>query len=285
MTEPDFSYLSAFLRQRSGLALPSHKRYLAEARLAPVCRLFALSSKADLVRRLKLGCDPDLAHAVVEAMTTNETSFFRDKMPFDVFRTVLLPRLLTANRGTKQIRIWCAAASSGQEPYSLAMILRSAGAQLAGWQVDLVATDISAEMVRKAKAGLYSQFEVQRGLPINLLLEHFEQIGEHWRVSDDLRRMVEFRPLNLTEPFGHLGSFDVIFCRNVLIYFDSPTKVDVMERLADVLKPDGAVMLGASETATGLTDALVPEAEHPAIYNRAPGRRRASSLRLVTGRA
>jgi chemotaxis protein methyltransferase CheR len=262
MTEPELDYLRAFLKARSGLALGPEKRYLVDSRLGPLCKRNALRDLSELVSRLKLGCDRALERSVVDAMTTNETFFFRDRVPFDLFRDVLLPRCVDAESGSRKIRIWCAAASSGQEPYSLAMILREAGSRLAGRPVEIVATDISAEMLEKAKTGIYSQFEVQRGLPIQLLLKHFTQIGENWQIAPAIRQMVSFRPLNLIQSFGHLGTFDMIFCRNVLIYFDSATKADVLRRVAQALSPNGAVVLGAAETVIGLSDALAPHPEH-----------------------
>ena len=180
-------------------------------------------------------------------MTTNETSFFRDKVPFDQFRDVMLPALSAARRDDSRLRIWCSAASSGQEPYSLAMIIE-ATAYLAGWTIDLLASDINAEMIERAKEGLYSQFEVLRGLPIQMLARHFHHEGGEWRLSSSIRSRVQFEVFNLLDSFEPLGQFDVIFCRNVLIYFDQQTKHDVLGRLADALAPDGYLVLGAAET-------------------------------------
>jgi chemotaxis protein methyltransferase CheR len=269
MTEFEFDFLRTFLKARSGLALTPEKRYLIESRLGPVCRQFDLDSLATLVAALRGGRDPDLERAVIEAMTTNETFFFRDKSPFDLFRDVLLPRYLTARASVRRLRVWCAASSTGQEPYSLAMLLDEAAPRLAGWQVDILATDLSTEVIEKAKAGLYTQFEVQRGLPIQLLIKHFTQVADQWQISPKIRGMVNFRPINLIRDFGPLGTFDIIYCRNVLIYFDGPTKTDVLNRLSAALAPDGALLLGAAETVLGLTDALVPEPGHRGLYGRA----------------
>jgi chemotaxis protein methyltransferase CheR len=277
MTELEFEFLRAFLKARSGLALTPEKRYLVESRLAPVCRRFEMDSLAELIGGLKAGRDSDLEKAVVEAMTTNETFFFRDKAPFDLFKDVLLPRYLAARSGSRRLRIWCAAASTGQEPYSLAMLLSEASARLAGWQVEIVATDISTEVLEKAKAGLYTQFEVQRGLPIQLLLKYFAQVGDQWQVSSQIRSMVSFRPLNLIKDFGHLGTFDILYCRNVLIYFDGPRKTDVLKRLADAMAADGSLLLGAAETVIGLSDALVPDTNNRGLYSRAVRQERESS--------
>jgi chemotaxis protein methyltransferase CheR len=284
MTEPEFDYLRAFLKARSGLSLSPEKRYLVESRLGPLCKRKALRDLSELVSRLKLGGDRTLERSVVDAMTTNETFFFRDRVPFDLFRDVLLPRCLDAQSGPRKIRIWCAAASSGQEPFSLAMILREAGSRLAGWNVEIVATDISVEVLEKAKAGIYSQFEVQRGLPIQLLLKHFTQIGENWQIAPAIRSMVSFRPLNLIQNFGHLGTFDIVFCRNVLIYFDADTKADVLRRVAQALTPGGAVLLGAAETVIGLSEALVPHPDHRGLYVATAMREARPAMRIAAGR-
>ena len=165
-------------------------------------------------------------------MTTNESFFFRDKIPFEQFRNQVMPALLTARAMQRNIRIWCAAASTGQEPYSLAMCLKEMAAKVAGWRIEILGTDLSTEVLEKAKTGIYSQFEVQRGLPIQLLVKYFTQVGETWQVAPELRAMVQYKPLNLLHNFSHLGTFDVVFCRNVLIYFDQQTKVDVLDRMA-----------------------------------------------------
>jgi len=270
MTELDFEFLRAYLKQRSGLALTAEKRYLVESRLAPVCRRFNYATLRDLIGSLKIGHDTAIERAVVEAMTTNETFFFRDRLPFDLFRDVVLPEALARNAVRRRLRIWCAAASTGQEPYSIAMLLQEAGAKLAGWQVDIVATDISSEVIDKAKLGLYSQFEVQRGLPVQWLLKYFTQIGEQWQIAASLRSMVEFRQFNLLHGYEGLGTFDVIFCRNVLIYFDAPTKSEILARFGNSLVPGGALLLGAAETVIGLTDRLAPDTKHRGLYGHAP---------------
>ena len=287
MNDAEFEYLRAFLKARSGLALTPEKRYLVDSRLTPVCRRFGLAGLRDLVGCLRLGGDGGIERAVVEAMTTNETFFFRDRTPFDLFRDVLLPRLIAARAGVRRLRIWCAASSSGQEPYSLAMLLQEAQPRMPGWRVEIVATDLSTEVLDKARLGLYSHFEVQRGLPVQLLVKHFEQVGEQWRLSAGIRAMVDFRPLNLLHGFEGLGTFDIIYCRNVLIYFDAPTKSDVLRRVAAALAPDGAVLLGAAETVIGLCDALQPDPAQRGLYVRAgPAGREAGApaLRLAASR-
>ncbi|TXM65911.1 protein-glutamate O-methyltransferase CheR [Methylobacterium sp. WL120] len=277
MTELEFDYLRAYLKQRSGLALTPEKRYLVESRLTPVCRRFGLATLRDLVGTLKVARDSAIEKAVVEAMTTNETFFFRDRTPFDLFRDVLLPQAMARRAGQRRLRIWCAAASTGQEPYSLAILLQEAGVKLAGWQVEIVATDLSTEVIEKGKLGLYSHFEVQRGLPVQWLLKYFTQVGEQWQIAPSLRSMVDYRPLNLLNGFEALGTFDVIYCRNVLIYFDTPTKADILGRLADRLGPEGALLLGAAETVIGLTDRLSPNPQHRGLYGVAAPAVRAAS--------
>src|SRR6202000_2248576 len=195
---------------------------------------------------------------VVEAMTTNETFFFRDKIPFDHLRDTILPHLLQARASRRWLRIWSAACSTGQEPYSIAMCLKEKAAQLAGWRIEIVGTDLSQEVLEKSRAGIYSQFEVQRGLPIQLLVKYFAQIGELWQLNSELRGMVQYRQLNLLQDFSSLGKFDVIFCRNVLIYFDQQTKTQIFDRIARVMEPDGMLMLGAAEAVGRSTNACRP---------------------------
>jgi chemotaxis protein methyltransferase CheR len=203
---------------------------------------------------------------VVEAMTTNESFFFRDKIPFQHFRDTIIPALLVARAAHRRIRIWCAAASTGQEPYSLAMCLKELAGQTDGWRIDIIATDLSGEVLEKAKAGIYSQFEIQRGLPIQLLVKYFTQIGETWQIAPEVRAMVQFRQLNLLNDFTSLGMFDIVLCRNVLIYFDQDTKVSVLERIARVVERDGYFILGAAETVVGLTDSFKPIADRRGLY-------------------
>ncbi|HEY5305832.1 MAG TPA: protein-glutamate O-methyltransferase CheR [Pseudolabrys sp.] len=266
MTPQDFDYLRQLLRTRSGLVLSAEKQYLAESRLLPVARKHGLAGLTELVAKLKTASTAPLGTDVVEAMTTNESFFFRDKVPFDHFHDTIMPALLAARAREKRIRIWCTACATGQEPYSLAMSLKSFGALLAGWRIEIIATDLSNEVLAKAKAGIYSQFEVQRGLPIHLLVKFFDKVGEAWQVAPEIRGMVHFRPLNLLKDFSSLGTFDLVFCRNVLIYFDQPTKIDVLNRLAKQMPSDGFLVLGAAETVIGLTGAFKPMADRRGLY-------------------
>jgi chemotaxis protein methyltransferase CheR len=254
VTPLDYDFLRRLLKERSGLVLSADKQYLMESRLLPVARRAGLGGLSELVAALKRSGAETLTVAVVEAMMTNETFFFRDKFPFENFRATVLPALMSARRASRHLRIWCAAASTGQEPYSLAMSLREMERELSGWRIDILATDIAFDVLEKAKQGLYSQFEVQRGLPIGLLIKYFGQVGEMWQISPEIRAMVKFQQLNLLNEFGHLGGFDMIFCRNVLIYFDQETKIALFDRLSRALAPDGYLALGTAETVVGLTD-------------------------------
>jgi chemotaxis protein methyltransferase CheR len=279
VTPLDYEFLCKCLKDRSGLVLSSDKQYLVESRLLPVARRADFDSLGELVSALKRGNADALMTAVVEAMMTNESLFFRDKTPFDYFRTTVMPALTAARRGVRSIRIWCAAASTGQEPYSLAMALKEMEHDLAGWRIDLVATDISNEVLEKARQGLYSQFEVQRGLPIQLLVKYFTQVGEAWQIAPEIRAMVKYRQLNLLSDFSYLGTFDLIFCRNVLIYFDQATKADLLDRLAKMVASDGFLVLGAAETVVGLTDGFKVVGDKHGLY--APNPR---PLKLVPAR-
>ncbi len=253
MTPLDYDYLQKLLKDRSGLMLSAEKKYLLESRLLPLARKIGVPGISELVARMKAGGEA-LILEVVEAMTTNETFFFRDKTPFDHFKDTVIPELLQARAARRSLRIWCAAASTGQEPYSLAMILKDMAGVLAGWRIDIVATDLSPEVLEKSRSGLYTQFEVQRGLPIQLLVKHFTQVGAMWQLNADTRSLVQFRQFNLLQDFTSLGKFDVIFCRNVLIYFDQATKTDIFGRMMKVNERDGYLFLGAAETVVGLTD-------------------------------
>lgn len=266
MTEFDFDFLRVLLQRRSGLFLSAEKRYLVESRLGMLCRRRGIAGIPALVVQLRACPASELEASVIEAMTTNETLFFRDRTPFDLFRDTILPETLAANAGSRTLRIWCAAVSTGQEAYSIAMLLDEAADRLAGWTIEILGTDISAEVLDRARQGLYSQFEIQRGLPIQLLLKHFRQEGDKWRLAERIRDMVVLRQHNLLEPNHQFGQFDVIFCRNVLIYFDVPTKARVMAALAERLARNGAFILGAAETVIGITTTLVPDPQHRGIY-------------------
>lgn len=265
MTPLDYEYLRKLLKERSGLDLSADKQYLVESRLLPLARRSNLNGIPELVQRMKGGAEL-LTSEVVEAMTTNETFFFRDKIPFDHLKDAVLPALAQARAARRALRIWCAASSTGQEPYSIAMLLKEMTALFSGWRIEIVATDLSQAVLEKSRAGLFSQFEVQRGLPIHLLVKYFAQKGELWQLNADIRSMVQHRQLNLLQDISHLGTFDVIFCRNVLIYFDQDTKINIFNRLARLMEADGFLVLGAAETVVGLTDTFKPIPERRGLY-------------------
>ena len=268
MKPEDVALFSKLAKEKSGLILAPEKSYLLESRLTPVARKFGMTTLEELADSLRRMPKDDLVLAIIEALTTNETFFFRDTKPFDIFKDYVLPPLLESRATQKKLRIWCAAASSGQEPYSIAMILKEMSAKLAGWNIEIVGTDISRDILKKAGDGRYSQFEVQRGLPIQLLLKYFKQDGDAWAISDDIKKMVTYKYFNLLDNITSLGKFDVIFCRNVLIYFDRETKGKILDQAATMMPNDGTLFLGGAETVLGITEAFKPVAGQRGIYVR-----------------
>jgi chemotaxis protein methyltransferase CheR len=262
----DFAFFTKYIYDQTGLVLGPDKMYLIESRLAPLARKYNLANIDLLVGQLRASKAPDLHRDIVDAMMTNESFFFRDGKPFEQFRQLVLPGLLQSRATKKSFRIWCAAASTGQEPYTLAMILKEEAAKLAGWRVDIVGTDISHDALDRARAGIYTQFEVQRGLPIQLLVKYFKQDGDKWQIAPEIRSAVQYRNFNLLSDFGSLGGFDVIFCRNVLIYFDQKTKGAILDRMAKLLPADGLLYLGGAETVLGVTERFQPMAGQRGIY-------------------
>jgi len=265
MQPQDFDFVAKMLKERSGLIITTDKAYLLESRLTPLARKRGLKGLDELLSSLRTAGE-DLLREVTEAMTTNESFFFRDMKPFDQFKAMVLPQLLQNRAGQKSFRIWSAACSSGQEAYSLAMILKEEGARLAGWRIEIIGTDISIEMLEKAKAGLYSQFEVQRGLPIQMLVKYFKKNNEMWQIDPAIRAMVQYKPFNLLHDLKPLGQFDVVFCRNVLIYFDQPTKTRVLESISRNMPDDGLLYLGGAETVLGISDKFKPVPDQRGIY-------------------
>ena len=257
MTPAEFDFISQMLKRRSGLVLTPEKGYLIESRVAPLIRRYALPNFDALMLKLRAN-DEKVIRDVVEAMTTNESFFFRDKTPFEHFEKLMLPKLLQSRAAQKRLRIWCAAASTGQEPYSIAMILKEKSLLLKEWKVEIIGTDLSTEVLERAKAGVYSQFEVQRGLPVQMLVKYFTKEGDQFRLKDDIRSMVQYRPANLLDAYTGFGNFDIIFCRNVLIYFDEAAKKQVLDRMAQLLPDDGFLLLGAAESVVGVTNTFMP---------------------------
>ena len=270
MSPEDFDLLSGILLERSGLSLTKEKMYLLETRLGPVARKNGHGGLDDLVKALRQKKEEPLLRDITEAMTTNESYFFRDSTPFELLEKDILPRLLEARASTKSLRIWCAAASTGQEPYTIAMVLKEMADQLQGWRIEILGTDISPSVLEKAKVGLYSQFEAQRGLPIQMLVKYFEQHGEMWQIDASLRGMIEYRELNLLKDLSSLGAFDIIFCRNVLIYFDRDTKIKVLESIWRLMPHDGALFLGGAETVLGISERFKPAPGKRGVYDPVP---------------
>jgi chemotaxis protein methyltransferase CheR len=261
--------LSEFISQRIGVSVDIRRQSAIESRLAPVLAEYGLKDLRELATRLRAGADAELADRTIDAMVTCETLFFRDRAPFAAMRSLMLPKLREARSGSRMLRIWSAACATGQEPYSLAMMLDEQARNLSGWRVDLIASDISRAALAIATAGCYSQFEVQRGLPTPLLLRHFAKEQDGWRINEHLRASVDFRRVNLTEDFAKLGRFDIILCRNALMYMDVERRCDVLRRLSRQLAPDGYLMLGATETVIGLGVDLVPTPDHIGLFTRA----------------
>jgi chemotaxis protein methyltransferase CheR len=254
LAQSDFSYISRLVRQHAAIVLEPGKEYLVESRLASLAAREGEGDFARLVSRLQEDRSGQLATEVVDAMTTNETLFFRDGHPFDTLRHQVLPQLLALRAPQRRLSIWCGASSSGQEPYSIAMVLQEELAKHLGWEVSLLATDINAEMLARTRAGSYSQLEVNRGLPIASLMKHFDKRGTQWQVKEPLRAMVRTQQLNLAAPFPPIGPFDLVFLRNVLIYFAADVKRQVLDRVREVLRPDGYLFLGGSETTLTIDD-------------------------------
>jgi chemotaxis protein methyltransferase CheR len=262
-----FSSIADILKARSGLAIGPDKLYLLEARLAPILKSHGLRDLAALSACLRPGTA--LEREVVDAMTTNESLFFRDGKPFAALRRSVLPKLHAARPPGAALRIWSAAASTGQEAYSIAMVVAELSAALGSRRVEILATDIAREPLERARAGLYSQFEIQRGLPMQMLVRHFSKEGTHWRVKPALREAVVFKAWNLLSDLRPLGKFDVVFCRNAILYFDLPTKRQALDSLAQRMSPDGVLFLGGTETVLGVTDAFKPVPDENGAYVRA----------------
>ncbi len=254
MTESDFALVAKLLRERSAIALEPGKEYLVDSRLTPVARRHGLGSVTEFIERLRTAGTNELANEVIEAMVTTETSFFRDIHPFETLRKTVLPELIKARQAEKRLNIWCAASSSGQEPYTIAIMLREYFPELASWKVTFQATDISQDMITRCRAGEYSQVEVNRGLPVALLMKNFRQDGARWQIREDLRTMIDFQRLNLAATWPPMPVFDLILLRNVMIYFEVDTKKSILMRMSRLLRSDGYLILGGAETTLNLDD-------------------------------
>lgn len=271
MLPADFQFLAQLLKQRSGLSLTTDKEYLLETRLQPIARQHQCAGLEGLVALMRANThNENLIRDVTEAMTTNESMFFRDTKPFDQLRDFIMPRV-HEHKKTGKLRLWSAACSNGQEPYSIVMTLNERKSALGALGLEILATDLDTQVLTKAKEGVYSQFEVQRGMPITLLLKYFSQIeNNQWRIKEEVKKDISFRQHNLLHPCNGLGKFDAIFCRNVLIYFDEATKRAVLARLAEVLEPHGVLFLGAAETVISLSDRFKPMADLRGVYELKP---------------
>ncbi len=272
MAPDDFAFLARLLRRRSGLSLTLDKKALAMRRLEPVMRRFDFKDMDGLIGELRLGREA-LAEAVTEAMTVNESSFFRDTAMFRTLRETVLPRLVAARAQSKRLRIWSAACAAGQEPYSIAIFLSQMGLTREGWNIDLIATDLSGEAIARAEAGRYAACEIERGLDPHAM-RYFRRERSEWVVDAALRRMVTFKRFNLLDSFGWLDDMDIVFCRNVLMYFDTATRMDVLDRIADTMAPDGLLILGENDTLDRA--GFSPSADGPGFYAKS----RATILRL-----
>ena len=266
MNPKHYQFLTALLQRECGLVIDKEKTYLAESRLAPVARRFGHADIDALIANIMSTKSRESVRAVVDAMVTNETFFFRDRKPFDHFEQHVLPELLEQHAAKKQIRIWSAAASTGQEAYSLAMILDKHKARMAGWRNAIIGTDISEQALARAKAADYSQFEVQRGLPVKMLVQYFDQKGERWHLKQAIKQAVQFERFNLLDDPASLGKFDVVFCRNVLIYFDIGVRKKILAGIARQLVPGGRLYLGGAETTVGLSTDFQPDENGRGVY-------------------
>ena len=252
----DFEYISKMVRDRSAIVLETGKEYLVESRLFPVVKQEGLDSLKELVKKISLNNDKRLQDMVVEAMTTNETSFFRDHHPFETLKNSVIPELIKKRQSTREFNIWCGASSSGQEPYSIAMLLKENFPELNTWKLNYIATDISNEMLNRCREGYYSQLEINRGLPASMMVKYFDRDGAHWQIKEDFRKMIDFKMLNLSEAWPTMPQMDIVMLRNVLIYFDVETKKNILAKIQKLLKPDGYLFLGAAETTINLNDSF-----------------------------
>jgi chemotaxis protein methyltransferase CheR len=268
LTADNYEFLERYIYRQTGIALGSDKLYLMESRLAPVLQDQRLGSLNELCSLLRRGVPESLRCRIAECMTTHETLFFRDPAVFDAIRTDLLPALASARRATRSLRVWSAACSSGQEPYSLAILLLEAG--FADWRIEILGTDLSSRILARASAGEYLQIEVNRGLPAPLLVKFFRRAGLNWQIKDEIKRLVRFAPFDLRHSPSQFGAFDLVLCRNVLIYFDAETRKTILARLRSTLAPGGYLLLGASETTFNMDPGLIRKTVGTTVAYQAP---------------
>lgn len=262
----EYDIIRSFLLKASGHSLEDDKFYLVQARLLPIVKEEGLRDLSQLAQKIQNGSNLSLCRKVIEAMTVNETYFFRDKVPFDNIEKYIIPEILERNQKNKSFKIWCAASSTGQEPYSLAIILDQYNKQFSGWNIQICATDLSNQALETAQKGLYSHFEVQRGMPINYLLRYFSQHKDHWQINDYIKSKVQFKQFNLMDSFEHIGQFDLILCRNVMIYFNINQKKEVLRKFESCLTYNGFMIIGSSESLIGLNSKYQSHKESKHIY-------------------
>lgn len=256
LSNADFEFVKNLVLKHTAIVLEAGKEYLVESRLGPLAHQEGFASLSELIAQIRTHPSNGLHWKVIEAMTTNETSFFRDVHPFEALKKTILPELLTKRASERKLHIWCAASSSGQEPYTVAMVLREHFSTLVGWTIRFVASDISTDMLARSREGRYSQLEVNRGLPAILLVKYFQKQGTEWRIKEELRRMIEFQQVNLAEAWPSWPCMDIILMRNVMIYFDVATKKAILSKIRRLLRPDGYLFLGGAETTMNLDDAF-----------------------------
>jgi chemotaxis protein methyltransferase CheR len=256
VTENDFNYIRQLVLDRSAIVIEEGKEYLVESRVRPVAKNEGFDDIKNLVDAMRNPSSNGLQDKVVEAMTTNETSFFRDIHPFEALKNNIFPELIKQRKSQKQLNIWCAASSSGQEPYSIAMVIRDNYPMLLDWNLNFIASDISTEMLDRCRSGEFSQLEVNRGLSAQLMIKYFEKNGLKWSIKKDLRKMIDFQQINLSEPLPYLPKMDIVFMRNVLIYFDPEMKIKILKQIQSILQPDGYLFLGAAESTINLDDSF-----------------------------
>jgi chemotaxis protein methyltransferase CheR len=252
ITASDFDYVCRVVRDGAAISMETGKEYLVEMRMAGLARRLKMGSATEVIEKLRSNSDPKIRGLVIEAMTTNETSFFRDSHPFEALRKLILPELIKGRSADRRLSIWCAACSSGQEPYSIAMLVRDHFPELLNWQFKILATDLSEAILAQARSGRFSQLEVNRGLPAPLLVKHFRADGSEWVIQEPIRKMIDFQILNLIDPWPSMPPMDLVFIRNVMIYFPQETKKMILGRISRVLRPTGFLFLGAAETTLNL---------------------------------
>jgi len=256
VTESDFNYICQLVLNRSAIVIEEGKEYLVESRIRPVAKNEGFDAISELVVAMRKHSSNGLREKVVEALTTNETSFFRDVHPFEALKNHILPELLKQRKNQKQLNIWCAASSSGQEPCSIAMLIHDNYPMLLDWNLTFIASDISREMLDRCRSGEFSQLEVNRGLSATLMIKYFVKNGVKWSIKKELRDMIDYQQINLAEPLPYLPKMDIIFMRNVLIYFDLEMKIKILKQIRLILQPGGYLFLGAAESTLNLDDSF-----------------------------